>query len=54
MRLPPPPPNGNANADFTSLPTNFTVLGKLNLELQRQEEILPLYTAERIERPSAH
>ena len=52
MRLPPPPPNGNGNVNFESLPTIFTVLGKLGLELHRQEEILPVYTVERIERPS--
>jgi uncharacterized protein (TIGR03435 family) len=51
MRLPPPPPNGNANVNFASLPTIFTVLGKLGLELHRREEILPVYTVERIERP---
>ena len=54
MRLPPPPPNGNGNVDFSSLPTIFTVLGKLGLELQRQVEILPVYTVERIERPSVN
>ncbi len=52
MRLPPPPPNGNGHVDFSSLPTVFTVLGKLGLELHRQEEILPVYTLERIKRPS--
>jgi len=52
MRLPPPPPNGNGNVNFGSLPTIFTVLGKLGLELDRQDEILPAYTVERIERPS--
>jgi uncharacterized protein (TIGR03435 family) len=51
MRLPPAPPNGNANVNFASLPTIFTVLGKLGLELHRQEEILQVYTVERIERP---
>jgi uncharacterized protein (TIGR03435 family) len=54
MRLPPPPPDGNANVNFASLPTIFTVLGKLGLELHRQEEILPVYTVERIERPSVN
>jgi uncharacterized protein (TIGR03435 family) len=53
-RLPPPQPNGNANVNFASLPTLFTVLGKLGLELHRQEEILPIYTVERIERPSVN
>jgi uncharacterized protein (TIGR03435 family) len=54
MRLPPPPPNGNANVNFASLPTIFTVLGKIGLELHRQEAILPVYTVERIERPSVN
>ena len=54
MRLPPPPPNSNANMNFASLPTIFTVLGKLGLELHRQEEILLVYTVERIERPSVN
>jgi uncharacterized protein (TIGR03435 family) len=55
MRLPPPPPNSvpDANA-FDSLPTIFSVLGKLGLELKRQEDILPVYTVERIERPAAN
>ena len=55
MRLPPPPPNATpAGNPFASLPTIFTVLGKLGLELKRQEDILPVYTAERIERPAAN
>jgi uncharacterized protein (TIGR03435 family) len=54
MRLPPSPPNGNANVNFADLPTIFTVLGKLGLQLHRQEEILPVYTVERIERPSVN
>jgi len=53
MRLPPPPPNATPNANpFAGLPTIFTVLGKLGLELNREEAILPVYTAERIERPA--
>lgn len=51
MRLPPPPPNGAGNVDFSHLPTIFTVLGKLGLELHRQEDTLPVYTVERIQRP---
>jgi uncharacterized protein (TIGR03435 family) len=54
MRLPPPPPNGNANVNFASLPTVFTVLSKLGLQLHRQDEILPVYTVERIEKPSVN
>ncbi len=55
MRLPPPPPNAAPDVNrFASLPTIFTVLGKLGLELNRQEDILPRYTVERIERPAAN
>ena len=58
MRLPPPAPNAtpavNPFAQFAELPTIFTVLGKLGLELKRQEDILPVYTVERIERPAAN
>ena len=55
MRLPPPPPNATpAMNPFAGLPTIFTVLGKLGLELKRQEDILPVYTVERIERPAAN
>ena len=53
MRLPPPPPNAAPAANpFAGLPTIFTVLGKLGLELNRQEDNLPVYTVERIERPA--
>ena len=52
MRLPPPPPGATPNANsFAGLPTLFTVLGRLGLELKRQEDILPVYTVERIQRP---
>jgi uncharacterized protein (TIGR03435 family) len=52
MRLPPPPPGATPSGNpFAGLPTIFTVLGRVGLELKRQEEILPVYTAERIERP---
>ena len=55
MRLPPPPPNSTPDVNhFAGLPTIFTVLGKLGLELNRQENILPVYTVERIERPTAN
>jgi uncharacterized protein (TIGR03435 family) len=53
MRLPPPPPNAAPAANpFAGLPTIFTVLGKLGLELNRQEDVLPVYTVEHIERPA--
>lgn len=52
MTLPPPPPNAPAGENhFAGLPTIFVVLGKLGLELHRQEEILPVYTVQRVERP---
>ena len=55
MRLPPPPPNATpAVSPFAGLPTIFAVLGKLGLELKRQEDILPVYTVEHIERPAAN
>ena len=55
MRLPSPPPYAiPAVNPFAGLPTIFTVLGKLGLALKRQEDILPLYTVERIERPAAN
>ncbi len=55
MRLPPPPPGANpASNPFAGLPTIFTVLEKLGLELERQEDTLPVYTVERIERPGAN
>jgi uncharacterized protein (TIGR03435 family) len=53
MRLPPPPPGVTpAGNPFAGLPSIFTVLGKLGLELSRHEESLPVYTAERLERPT--
>jgi uncharacterized protein (TIGR03435 family) len=53
MRLPPPPPSGNAPAaGFDDLPTIFTVLRKLGLELKQQEATVPVYTVEHIERPA--
>jgi uncharacterized protein (TIGR03435 family) len=55
MRLPPPPPDATPAVNpFAGLPTIFTVLGKLGLQLKRQEDILPVYTVERIERPAAN
>jgi uncharacterized protein (TIGR03435 family) len=55
MRLPPPPPNTTADVNhFAGLPSIFTVLGKLGLELNRREGNLPVYTVERIERPTAN
>jgi hypothetical protein len=39
---------------FVGLPTIFTVLGKLGLELKQQEDTLPAYTVEHIERPAGN
>ncbi|MGA1982260.1 MAG: TIGR03435 family protein [Acidobacteriaceae bacterium] len=55
MRLPPPPPGATPGGNpFAGLPTIFTVLGKLGLELKGQEDTLPVYTVERIERPATN
>ncbi len=53
MRLPPPPPGNTPAANpFAGLPTIFMVLDELGLELVRQEETLPVYTVEHVERPA--
>ena len=52
MRLPPPPPGNAPAARFDDLPTIFTVLRTLGLELKRQEATVPVYTVEHIERPA--
>jgi len=53
MRLPPPPPSGNPPAaGFDDLPTIFTVLRTLGLELKQQQATVPVYTVEHIERPA--
>ena len=52
MGLPPPPPGNSPAARFDDLPTIFTVLRKLGLELKQQEATVPVYTVERIERPA--
>jgi uncharacterized protein (TIGR03435 family) len=54
MRLPPPPPNGAGNIDFTHLQTIDTILSGLGLELHREIATLPVYTVEQIQRPSPH
>jgi len=51
MRLPPPPP-GTPAVRFDDLPTIFTVLRKLGLELKQQEATVPVRTVEHIERPA--
>ncbi len=52
MGLPPPPPGNPPAARFDDLPTIFTVLRKLGLELKQQEAPVPVYTVEHIERPA--
>jgi uncharacterized protein (TIGR03435 family) len=55
MRLPPPPANATSDVNsFAGLPTIYTVLGKLGLQLNRQEDLLPIYTVEHIERPASN
>ena len=53
MRLPPPPPGNAPAARFDDLPTIFTVLRTLGLELKKEEAAVPVYTVEYIERPAA-
>src|SRR5688500_4044342 len=53
MRLPPPPPSGNPPAaGCDDLPTIFSVLRKLGLELKQQEATVPVYTVAHVERPA--
>jgi uncharacterized protein (TIGR03435 family) len=52
MRLPPPPPGNPPSVRFDDLPTIFTVLRKLGLELKQQAATVPVYTVEHIERPA--
>lgn len=51
MQLPPPPPGGNSNVDFSQLPTLDSVLLKLGLQLRKTEAAISFYTIEHIERP---
>ena len=51
MKLPPRPPEFPQVPNFDDLPTLFTVLGKLGLELKQQEATVPIYTMVSIERP---
>ena len=52
MRLPPPPPGNPTAARFDDLPTIFTVLRTLGLELNQQEGRVSVYAVEHIERPA--
>ena len=53
MRLPPPQTGNPPAVRFDDLPTIFTVLRKLGLELKKQEATVPVYTVEHSERPAA-
>jgi uncharacterized protein (TIGR03435 family) len=53
MRLPPRPPGFPQTPNFDDLPTIFSVLRTLGLELKQQEATVPVYTVEHIERPAA-
>jgi uncharacterized protein (TIGR03435 family) len=52
MRLPPPPPGNPPGVRFDDLPTIFTVLRTLGLELKQETATVPVYTLEHIERPA--
>lgn len=53
MRLPPPPPGTAPGASpYNDLPTIFTVLRPLGLELKQETATVTVYTVEHIERPS--
>ncbi len=55
MRLPPPPPGAPPDVNhFAGLPTIFKVLSELGLELNRRDDILPVYTVEHIVRPATN
>ena len=53
MVLPPRPPEFPQVPNFDDLPSIFTVLGKLGLELKKQDATVPVYVMERFERPAA-
>ena len=55
INLPPPPPGTAASGhEFANLPPLSTVLGRIGLELRRQDDNLPLYTLERIHEPKTN
>lgn len=51
MNLPPPPPGNASAARFDDLPSIFTVLRKLGLELKKQVSTVPVYTVQQIGAP---
>lgn len=54
MRLPPPPPNGATNVDFSHLETIDAALKGLGLTLKKEIAVLPVYTVERLQQPFVH
>ena len=52
MVLPPAPPGNAPAARFDDLPTIFTVLRTLGLQLGRQQATVPVYRVEHIEHPT--
>jgi uncharacterized protein (TIGR03435 family) len=52
MRLPPRPPEFPQVPNFDDLPSIFTVVGKLGLELKKEDATLPFYTVERMQPPA--
>jgi uncharacterized protein (TIGR03435 family) len=51
MKLPPPPPSGAGNVDFTHLQTIDVALQSLGLKLRKEDASLRVFTLERIEQP---
>ena len=51
MQLPPPPPGGAGNVDFSHLQTLAAALKGLGLMLKKESAVLPVYTIERLEQP---
>jgi uncharacterized protein (TIGR03435 family) len=51
MRLPPPPPNGLGNVDFSHLESLASALKGLGLELRKETVELPEYTVESMRQP---
>jgi uncharacterized protein (TIGR03435 family) len=52
MNLPPRPPGFPQTPNFDDLPSIFDVLGKLGLELKKQEAAVPVYTVESVAPPA--
>lgn len=52
LHLPPPPPGGNGS-DFSQLPSLDAVLLGLGLKLEKGNAVIPYFTIEHIEQPTA-